>query len=104
MRNREYIFTNKQYAKEGIISFILGVLAVICLVTGLLRSFDARGYGDSIVGLLGSGALLLSLVGMIFGVKSFKDEDKFYTFSKWGIFICGVILIFMVGILIGGLI
>lgn len=104
MKKSEYRFTNKQYAKEGIVSFILGVLSVICLVTGLMRSFEARGNGDSIVGLLGMGAILMSLIGIIFGVKSFKDEDKFYTFSKWGIFICGIILAVMIFILIGGLI
>lgn len=104
MRNKEYRFTNKRYAKEGIISSVLGVLSVICLVTGIYRSFEARGNGDSIVGLLGAGALLMALVGMIFGIKSFKDEDKFYTFSKLGVCICGVILICMLGILLGGLI
>ncbi|MBE5926733.1 MAG: hypothetical protein E7270_07205 [Lachnospiraceae bacterium] len=104
MRNKDYRFTNKRYAKEGIISSILGVLSVVCLITGIFRSFEARGNGDSIVGLLGMGALLMSLTGLIFGIKSFKDEDKFYTFSKLGIFICGFILICMISILFGGLI
>lgn len=104
MRNKDYRFTNKRYAKEGIISSILGVLSVACLAGGLLRSFEARGNGDSIVGLLGMGALLISLTGLVFGIKSFKDEDKFYTFSKLGVFVCGVILICMFGILLGGLI
>ncbi len=104
MRNKEYRFTNKRYAKEGIISSVLGILSVICLVTGIVRSFELRGNGDSIVGLLGMGALLMSFVGLIFGIKSFKDEDKFYTFSKLGVCVCGIILISMLCILFGGLI
>lgn len=104
MRNKDYRFTNKRYAREGIISSILGVLAVMCLTSGIFRSFEARGNGDSIVGLLGMGALLMSLAGLIFGIKSFRDEDKFYTFSKIGVFVCGVILICMICILFGGLI
>lgn len=103
MRNKDYIFTNKSYARGGIVSTILGVAAVILLIWGITLAYKAKGNGDSLVGLLGAGALIMSLAGLVAGIRSFKEEDKFYTFSRWGTMICGLILLAMTGITVWGL-
>ncbi len=96
MKNREYMFTNKHYTKGGFIATILGFIACVLCVAGIFMSYKQRGQGTSIVGLMGAGALLVSIAGAIIGIKSFKEEDKFYTFSWLGSFICCVVAIFMI--------
>lgn len=102
MRNREYMFTNRHYTRGGIIAMILGILSVLCFAAGILESFKNKGNGGSVVGLLGAGALLFSVVGAIIGIRSFKEEERFYTFSWIGSGICCIMAIFMIVITVMG--
>lgn len=84
MRNRHYMFTNKSYAVGGIISSIMAILAVGCFLFGIMQSFERRGNGGEMVGLLGTLSLIFAIVGAVLGIRSFKEEDKFYNFSWFG--------------------
>lgn len=84
MKKRQYMFTNKSYAVGGIISSIMAVMAVGCFVFGVIQSFEHRGNGGEMVGLLGTLSLFFAVMGAVFGIRSFKEEDKFYNFSWFG--------------------
>lgn len=86
-RKHGYKFTNKHNTKGGIISTALGILAIILLCFGIYISYINKGNAGMRVGVLGSLAFLTSLVGLINGLLSFKEKDRFYVFSFVG---CGI--------------
>jgi len=47
---------------------------------------------------------MLSVIGLVIGLLSFKEEDKFYTFSRAGSLMCGIFAIFMVAVLMMGIV
>ncbi len=86
-----YKFTNKHNTRGGIIATILGVVAVILLCTGIYISYTNRGNAGIQVGILGALSFIISGIGLINGLLSFKEKDRFYVFSFVGCGISGVI-------------
>ena len=67
-----------------------------------IRKFGL-GYSDK-YGSLGLLSFMLSVIGLVIGLLSFKEEDKFYTFSRAGSLMCGIFAIFMVAVLMMGIV
>lgn len=97
-----YRFTNKRDSKGGFISMILAVLALITLSVGIGLSYKKGGNAGIYVGALGTGAFILSSLGLIHGLKSFKEIDRFYLFSVIGSVSNGILWIAMCGIIAYG--
>ena len=85
----KYKFSDKRQSLGGIISTIMGLLALASLIYGVYISFKAEGYAGLKVGSL--------------GLLSFKEDDKFYTLSKVGSMLCGILAVFMVAVFLMGL-
>ncbi len=98
----KYKFSDKSQTLGGTLSALMGVGSLVCLLYGIYVSFAADGNGGVIVGALGILAFILSLTGMIVGLMSFKEQDKFYMLSKVGSLLCGVIFIVMLAIFLMG--
>lgn len=98
-----YRFTNKHNSKGGVISSIIALFAFFTLAAGIVISYRERGNAGLIVGAVGAMAFLISTVGLITGLKSFKEKDKFYIFSWIGTFGNGIIWIIMCGIIAMGI-
>ncbi len=45
----------------------------------------------------------ISVIGTIIGLLSFKEDDKFYTLSKVGLMLCGILAVFMIAVFLMGL-
>ena len=90
-----YKFTNKNNTKGGIISTILAVIALISLIAGVIISYKNAGNAGVTVGAFGSLAFFLSSVGLVSGLRSFKEKDKFYVYSWIGTISNGVLWIGM---------
>lgn len=60
------------------------VFAVLSFSLGIVRSFQAHGNGDYLVGVAGLLAFLFAFAGTILGMSSLKDEDVFHGFSWMG--------------------
>lgn len=90
-----YKFTNKQNAKGGIASVVLAVVSLVLVGTGIWVSFQKEGNAGIIVGALGTGAFFISIFGMIVGLKSFKEREKFYLFSWIGSIANGILWLAM---------
>ena len=78
----KYKFSDKRQSLGGIISTIMGLLALASLIYGVYLSYKAEGYAGLKVGSLGLLSLLFSIIGSVIGLLSFKEDDKFY-YQRW---------------------
>lgn len=101
--SKKYKFTDKKISRGGILSSLFAVFAVVLIYIGVYISYKADGNGGMNVGLLGMGAFVLSLTGLIVGVKSFKKEDVFLGFPWFGVVSNAIIWIFMLCIILIGI-
>lgn len=99
----KYKFSDKRQSLGGIISTIMGLLALASLIYGVYISFKAQGHAGLKVGSLGLLSLFISVIGTIIGLLSFKEDDKFYTLSKVGSMLCGILAVFMIAVFLMGL-
>lgn len=82
---RKYIFTNKKESKKGIMSAVLGIIALASLFFAVYETFRNQGQALVKYGVAALFALLFALAGMVLGIMSKMEEDRFYLFSYLGI-------------------
>ena len=98
----KYKFSDKSQTLGGMISTVMGLAALVSF--GIYIAFQAKGNAGLEVGSLGLLSFMLSVIGLVIGLLSFKEEDKFYTFSRAGSLMCGIFAIFMVAVLMMGIV
>lgn len=82
---RKYIFTNKKESKKGIMSAVLGIIALVSLFFAMYETFRNQGQALVKYGVAALFALLFALAGIVLGIMSKMEEDRFYLFSYLGI-------------------
>ena len=82
---RKYIFTNKKESKKGIMSAVLGIIALASLFFAVYETFRNQGQALVKYGVAALFALLFALAGVVLGIMSKMEEDIFYLFSYLGI-------------------
>lgn len=92
---RGYKFTDKNNTKGGIISSVLAVIGLVLAIAGIVISYKNDGNAGLTVGVLGTCAFLITTIGEIFALRSFKERDKFYMYSWVGTILNGILWIFM---------
>ncbi len=100
---KRYKFSDKSPTLGGTISTIMGVVALLTFVWGVFIAFRARGNAGAEVATYALVASVMSLVGLIIGLISFKEDDKFYLLSKIGSLLCGILLVVMIAIFLMGM-
>ncbi len=103
MKKTKLRFSYKEYTIGGVLSSALAVISVIVLGYSIMLSFKARGEGSAQVGAYGLVSLVLSLFGVIFGLLSYKEQDKRYGISFFGTFTNGVIIVMLILFILVGL-
>ena len=98
-RRRGYKFTDKRHTVGGIFATILAIFSIILFTVGVSLSFIEGGNAGLIVGIIGLIVFLVAVLGFVIGIKSFKEEEKYYFLSWVGSILNAVIFIGM-GILI----
>ena len=78
---RKYIFTNKKESKKGIMSAVLGIIALVSLFFAVYETFRNQGQALVKYGVAALFALLFALAGIVLGIMSKMEEDRFYLFS-----------------------
>ena len=96
-------FSDKEYTIGGVLSSALAVISFIVFGYSVSLSFRARGEGSQQVGAYGLLALILAVFGLIFGLFSYKEQDKRYGASFFGTFINGIIVVILVLVILVGL-
>lgn len=89
-RIKGYIFTNKKHTEKGIMSTILGVLSIITLGTAIYLSYLNKGAASARYGAAALLAVIFMIAGIILGVWSTTEREKFRLFTVLGIIVNGL--------------
>lgn len=103
MIRTKYGQTPLRHARKGVYSCIYGVVVCILLFLMLIISYVSKGEVGVIFGLIGLGTLVLALMGLLLGLRGFRERNKNYTTCKVGIGMNSMILLGMAAIFIRGL-
>jgi len=95
-------YIKKRYAKKGILSTFLFLVAFLFLLIGIGMAFKSNGNSGLIVAALGFCAMLLSITGIAYGFSAYTEEDKDYFFARIGIVANILLFLGMIVIIIFG--
>lgn len=98
-----YIFTNKKHPTGGIMSVILGVIAIVSIILAIYLSYLDGGNARMQYGLAAVLAFLMALAGEILGLISNGKKDRFAFFPLLGITLNTIVLFGGVYILYAGI-
>lgn len=85
MARNGYIFTNKQHTNKGIMSTILGAISLLTLIYVVAMSYKMAGQVPQNYGNATFLATIFAFIGVILGVVSKSERDRFYLFTYLGI-------------------
>ncbi|MDE6253321.1 MAG: hypothetical protein K2M78_11940 [Lachnospiraceae bacterium] len=103
MSRHKYKFTNKHNTTGGTVAFLLGIMAAGLMVWAVYMAYRDRGNSGTDMGLIGTLSFFVSTVGLLLGLSSFKEEDKFYLFSWIGTILCGIIWLMLCAVVVIGI-
>lgn len=92
MRKRKYKFTDKNQSRWGIISSVIGVLVISMTIGMVAVAYVQSGQAGKFVAIPGFLALLLSVVGLFYGIRGTKEEDAYHLFPWLGCLMNGLVL------------
>jgi len=93
MRKKNYKFTNKKHPPRAIASTILGLISLFGMGGAIYKSFLAHGVTKPGYGLTGLLAVIFSIIGIVLGVLSLKENDSFHVFGWGGIILNLLVLV-----------
>ena len=93
----------KRHASQGIKSCMYFVLAAFVLLLMVSVSFVLKGKVSILVGFAGLFVLVMASLGLVSGIRGFKERDKNYITCKIGAICCGLLVLGMCAIFIRGL-
>lgn len=73
-----------KHSVDGKVACGLGGLSVLLIIGEMLLTIQARGQAGGMAGFMGFAALLLSIMGVVFAVISWKDEETLDLFKRIG--------------------
>ena len=97
-RHRSYKFTDKHHSKGGIRSFAAGALSLGFTAAAVILSYLFAGEGANYLAVMGFGAIVCCIYGVIVGKKSFQEEECYYLFSWIGTIVNGILACFWIAI------
>ena len=101
-KKSSYMFTNKSQSPKGIISAVLGCMDILFLVLVILFCFKAKGNATPRFAVVSMLALIFSGVGLVMGVMSRMEKERFYLFPNIGIITNFLVVAFTIFMLILG--
>lgn len=90
-KRHSYIYTYEEtrHSVRGILSTILGGISFLIFVILVGISAVLAGEGGAWLGSFGFTAFVIAFGGMVYGLKSFRDQCKSYIFCKIGTLVSG---------------
>jgi hypothetical protein len=98
----KYKFSDKSQTLGGTIATLMGLAAMASFGYGIYVAFHARGEAGLQVGSFGLLSLMLAVIGTVIGLISFKEDNKFYTLSRVGSLMCGIMAVLMLSVFLMG--
>lgn len=96
---KNYIFTNKTFSLKAIMSVILGVIGIASILVAVALTYSRGGNATLEYGGVVLLCLIYGFVGLILGIVSKKEPDKYYFWSYLGM-VFNVIVIGMVSFIL----
>lgn len=93
-KRRNYKFSDKTHPVFGLLSFGFGLAAFLIIIITSFLSFRAKGEGGILIGLLGFGAMLLSVSGVVLSIIALRGKEIHYRFPVMGGVLCGCLTLF----------
>lgn len=87
LKSKGFIFTNKEHTQKGIMSTILGILAGATLGIAVYQSYTNGGGPSDKYGAAAFLAILFMTAGMVLGIWSSTEKEKFRLFTVLGIIV-----------------
>ncbi|NLL76586.1 MAG: hypothetical protein GX235_05005 [Clostridiales bacterium] len=84
-RKSGYIFTAKKHTEKGIMATILGIISAVSVTAAIYLSYKNKGAAVTQYGAAVFLVTLFSLTGLILGILSRMEKDRYYLFSYLGI-------------------
>ena len=84
-KKNSYMFTSREHTQRGIMSTILGVIALETLAYTIIMSYFRAGDIPLQYGAAALLVMIFAFVGIVLGLVSKTERDKFYLFSYLGI-------------------
>ncbi|MDD6339659.1 MAG: DUF6142 family protein [Butyrivibrio sp.] len=103
MAKHRYKFSDKKHSVGGAISTMLALAAVIFFVISVRFSFAARGEGGDNVGSAALASTAFAVFGLVVGLMSYKESNRYRTFSFIGSLSSGIMTIIMVMLFLVGI-
>lgn len=92
-----------KHSLDGIVSCILGAVSGLLVIGELILTIRDRGQAGGMAGFMGISAFLLTVVGLIFAIVSWKDEETLDTFKRTGTILNTIMVLVNIGIIALGL-
>lgn len=80
-----YIFTDKKNPRWGIMSTILGLIAVVSVAAAVYFTYLRKGTAPMQYGMVILLSILYAVIGMVLGVRALLEKDIFRFFPIVGI-------------------
>ena len=101
-RSRKYGPIKRKHSRKGIWSCVMAVLVTAVIAGLIVMAFMNKGKSAAMVGSFGVFDMILACIGIVTGVKGFKERDKNYLTCKIGIVVNGLILLALILVFIRG--
>ena len=98
-QKKNFMFTNRRHSRKAIMSTVFGVLCTVSMVIVIVLSYIRNGNVPAGYGFTGVFATVLSLNGLLLGIFSVREADRFKLFGWLGILLNGISLGMISGIL-----
>ena len=103
-KNRKpYKFQDIKHSIDGIVSIGLELLSVGLVIFEMILTIRARGQAGGFAGYIGFAALLFSVMGLVFAISSWKDEESNDTTKRIGTMFGIIVTLINVILLIMGI-
>ena len=102
LKKSSFMFTTKEHTLKGIMATILGVISLVTIGYVILDSYRKAGAIPLEYGAAAFLTMIFAFVGIILGVISKSEGDKFYFFSYLGIVLNVLVLAALSVILYAG--
>lgn len=80
-----YMFTNRRHSKRAIMSTILGCISMVSLISIIYLSYLRKGAHLGSTGMTGLLITLFSMTGLILGVITMMEKERYRIFPVLGI-------------------
>jgi hypothetical protein len=90
---RGYIFTDRKNPRNGVLSFLLGVIALSSVAIAVELTYQNDGQALVQYGMAVILSIIYSIVGLVLGIRSLQEKDIFRLFPILGIILNALTLI-----------